>query len=138
MPALDFQPRFRRLILLGEKRQTIRKVRKRPIRVGDALFLYGGQRRKGGGNRLMEATCVEASPICIRSFRPSIPRRVPSKNRPRIRPRLVVGVCLDGEHLSRADIIALARRDGFPGPFGFIRFFVRTHGLPFQGVLIRW
>jgi hypothetical protein len=44
MPALDFQARFAPLVESGEKRQTIRKRRKRPIGVGQTLYLWTGQR----------------------------------------------------------------------------------------------
>ena len=41
MPAINFQPRFVDLIVRGDKTCTIRKVRKNPIKVGDACQKSG-------------------------------------------------------------------------------------------------
>lgn len=46
MPAYSFKDRFADLVESGEKRQTIRPVRKRPTVPGDTLFLYRGMRTK--------------------------------------------------------------------------------------------
>lgn len=45
MPLLGFSV-FKDKILNGEKRQTIRKARKIPIKVGDTLYLYWKPRTK--------------------------------------------------------------------------------------------
>lgn len=45
MPSIGFT-KFKEKILSGEKRQTIRRVRKREIKVGDTLYLYWHLRRK--------------------------------------------------------------------------------------------
>lgn len=57
MPLLGFTV-FREKIELGLKRQTIRKLRKRPIKVGDKLYLYWKLRTKQC-EKLGEATCTE-------------------------------------------------------------------------------
>jgi len=49
---------FRDLILSNKKRQTIRKLRKRPIMVGDRLHLYWKLRTKEC-RKLGEAICTE-------------------------------------------------------------------------------
>jgi len=46
MPALNFSV-FVDKVESGEKRQTIRKRRKRPIKMGNTLHLYTGMRTKG-------------------------------------------------------------------------------------------
>ena len=45
MPALSFKV-FKEKLLSGEKRQTIRPIRKRSFKVGDKLVLYWKQRTK--------------------------------------------------------------------------------------------
>ena len=59
MPALNFQKQFVPLIESGEKRQTIRSQRKQPIKVGDLLYLYTGQRTKNC-RKLAESICLFA------------------------------------------------------------------------------
>jgi len=51
MPTINFT-KFK--VESGEKRQTIRAVRKRPIKVGDKLHLYSGLRTKKARNLLKE------------------------------------------------------------------------------------
>ena len=57
MPALSFSL-MKEKILDGSKRQTVRKFRKRPIKVGDKLFLFWKQRTKEC-ERLKEASCLQ-------------------------------------------------------------------------------
>ncbi len=56
-PAISFSV-FREKLLNGEKRQTIRKHRKRPIKIGDVLYLYWHMRRKDC-ELLKTVNCVE-------------------------------------------------------------------------------
>ncbi len=58
MPLLGFSV-FKEKIQDGSKRQTIRKKRKQPIKVGDTLYLYWHTRQKDC-EKLGEATCKEA------------------------------------------------------------------------------
>ena len=46
MPALPFNKQFVGKVESGEKRQTIRKRRKRPIKAGDRLSFFTGWRTK--------------------------------------------------------------------------------------------
>lgn len=46
MPALNFTKDLSEKVLHGIKTQTVRAKRKRPIKVGDKLFLYTGMRTK--------------------------------------------------------------------------------------------
>lgn len=59
MPALNFTV-FIDKIMSGEKCQTIRPMRKRPIKPGDKLYLYTGMRHKNC-QKLGEAVCVTVS-----------------------------------------------------------------------------
>lgn len=45
MPAMSFSL-LKEMLLSGKKCQTIRKPRKRPLRVGDVLYVYWKQRTK--------------------------------------------------------------------------------------------
>lgn len=65
MPALSFSV-FKNKIISGEKAQTIRRVRKYPIRPGDRLTLYWKQRTPEI-QKLGEARCVEV--LSIKIFR---------------------------------------------------------------------
>ena len=64
MPALNFQEQFAAAVESGEKRQTIRSERKRPIKVGDTLYLYTGMRTKRC-RKLGSAGCVGIEEIRI-------------------------------------------------------------------------
>jgi predicted transcriptional regulator len=63
MPLIGFTV-FKDKILSGEKTQTIRKLRKNPIIVGDHLYLYWHLRQKDC-EKLGEATCTEVFQIRI-------------------------------------------------------------------------
>ncbi|AFY39879.1 hypothetical protein Lepto7376_3703 [[Leptolyngbya] sp. PCC 7376] len=67
MPALNFQKQFVPLIESGKKRQTIR-CRKRPIKVGDLLYLYTGQRTKNC-RKIAESICLETQHFDFRMSR---------------------------------------------------------------------
>ena len=57
MPLLGFSV-FRDEVKDGKKRQTIRRQRKQPIKVGDSLYLYWHLRRKDC-HLLRKAKCFE-------------------------------------------------------------------------------
>lgn len=115
MPALNFQKRFAGRVEDGSKRQTIRAMRKHPIRQGDRLYLYTGMRtrscRKLGG-----ATAILVRDILITQ----------------------TAVKLDGDTLAARRVAELARADGFESVSEFKDFFRTQHGLPFRGQLIQW
>ena len=69
MPALNFKAEFAPLVESGEKRQTIRKLRKdgRDPKVGDALYLYTGMRTKKC-RKLGIAPCESVQPIEIDEY----------------------------------------------------------------------
>ena len=122
MPALNFQARFAPLVENGEKRQTIRAYRKdkHDPKPGDTLYLYTGMRSKAC-RKIGEARCKKVYEItlCERYRDPSI------------------GTLMAGSGLP-GSIDSLARLDGFKNPTEMFDWFEKTHGLPFEGLLIKW
>jgi hypothetical protein len=120
MPALNFQPRFAELILSGAKRQTVRQLRRRPIRPGETLHLYTGQRTQQV-RFLGYAVCDDALKIRIS----------PDADRPRVE---VEGI---GAPV-KPDFFA--RRDGFSSWGALRAFFASVYPGrdEIAGVLITW
>ncbi len=115
MPALNFKKHFAEKILKGFKKQTIRLPRKRPIRVGDKLYLYTGMRTKQC-ELIATTECIEVRKIEL--------RRAKAK--------------LGGRIITYHDAFNLAVRDGFTGYHDMLDFFEEHYGLPFKGRLIKW
>jgi len=108
MPILMFQPQFHRAIETGEKLQTIRPPRIRPIRPGDSLSLrasWTGAAYRSPQRELRRAVCQGVERITI------------------------------GEDFADDDE---ARRDGFADAAAMRDWFRRVHGLPFTGDRISW
>lgn len=119
MPALNFQKRFAPRVEDGTKRQTIRARRKdgRDPKPGDPLYLYTGMRTKGC-RKLGVATCTSVDRIGIDGF---------------------LSVWIGAEPvLGPLGRRSLAVADGFAGWRGMYDWFQTTHGIPFEGLLIRW
>lgn len=121
MAILNFQKRFATFVELGIKRQTIRARRKYPIREGEDLYLYTALRTKS-------AKLLRIAPC-----------------------RYARGISIDLDIDGRAEIIIagqgplppeekkdLAAKDGFKNVGEMLTFFRDTHGLPFEGQLIKW
>lgn len=119
MPILNYQKQFAPLIESGEKRQTIRALRKRPIIRGDRLFHYTGLRTKAC-RKLLESKCLWADRIDI------IPHG-----------KVFINNWLCTGSMRKFAIADGFRREGFEWE-DMLEFFERTHGLPFTGQLIRW
>jgi len=119
MPALNFQNRFADQVESGQKRQTIRLQRKRPIVVNDKLYLYTGMRTKHC-RKLGETYCRQVTPIKMG--------------------RNYVHLMTEGEPWDMGPPARewFARRDGFDSWKAMCQWFSRQHGLPFEGVLIVW
>lgn len=116
MPALNFQKQFIGAIERGEKSQTIRATRKRPIKFGDTLYLYTGMRTNVC--RLIRAVrCRQTSAVAI------------SEN---------AQLKIDGRTQQPGERERFARADGFEDYAQMIAWFEKTHGLPFVGDLIVW
>lgn len=125
MPALNFKAKWIPLILSGAKRQTIRETRKVPIKMGDTLYLYTGQRTKTS-TLLLTTECVEVKKIELYIVCCPTERRVKIGN----------------FILSREAKEQLAKDDGFNSFNEFWDFFF--HDDPeremngFEGQLIKW
>lgn len=113
MPALNFQARFAPLIISGAKRQTIRRVRKTPIKPGDRLCLYTGMRTKGC-RKIGEAVCEDTASVWIYDDH----------------------INVGGRYFPPLDLFAKA--DGLSSWAEMRDFFREHYGLPFKGVIIYW
>lgn len=116
MVAYNFQARFAAAVEAGTKQQTIRAPRNRcpHAKVGVPLQLYTGMRTKAC--RLLRlALCSDVCHVSI----------------------LADGVSMYPRD-SPEDLDAFARLDGFENWHEMRDWFDSMHGLPFQGVLIRW
>ncbi len=117
MPALNFMKQFAPLVENGEKRQTIRKVRKHPIKVGDTLYLYTGMRTKAC-RKLGEVRCKSVHHVAFG--------------------RMEMGGYQGTWYQGPGWLKGVSKRDGLPSEEALLGWFEKTHGLPFEGVLIRW
>ena len=144
MPALNFQKQFAAAVESGEKRQTIRKQRKHPIKLGDKLYLFTGQRTKWC-RRVVVRRAVEV----IRRVVKGLPRGhvvectgvTPVKIEPGhvwLQDLRIAGGGGRWRRLLVHDLQLFAEDDGFVLAEELLDWFERTHGLPFEGVLIRW
>ncbi|MEN6292769.1 MAG: hypothetical protein ABFD07_12240 [Methanobacterium sp.] len=116
MPALNFKKQFIDIIINGEKSQTIRAKRKKPIKKGDHLYLYTAMRTKQC-KKIGEATCSQIYEIYINTFG---------------------AVYINDNILSGRQVKQLAIADGFATGKEMIDWFENTHGLPFSGHIIYW
>ena len=120
MHALNFQERFALKVASGEKRQTIRRVWKRPIKAGDKLYLYTGMRTKRC-RPLRTAVCLKREAVLINEHSISAVRNG------------VLEIWTEGEAANW-----FARLDGFDSWEEMRDWFKARYGLPFEGVLIMW
>ena len=132
MPALNFQKQFADAVESGKKLQTIRAYRKdkRDPKPGDTLYLYTGMRTKQC-RKLGEVECKD-----VKHFALTV--RGPSGN---VNMTLNCGFAfgsLSGGGQFRSRMTRLARADGFASAEEMVKWFEKTHGLPFEGLLIRW
>jgi hypothetical protein len=116
MPALNFQKQFADKVQNGEKNQTIRAYRKRPFEIGDHIYVYTGMRTKGC-RKLKEAELSEVQHIVIMEDE---------------------RIFLESDLLGPITSDKLAKDDGFSSLLEMIQWFKKTHGLPFEGQLIKW
>jgi len=115
MPSLNFKQRFATLVESGQKRQTIRKMRKRRFRTGDTLYLFTGM-RTAECHRLGTHCCISVHDVTI------TPEHIE----------------IDGRMLTAEETGKLAQADGFASTREFLDFFRREHDLPLLAQLIRW
>lgn len=111
---------FREQILSGAKCQTIRAVRKNPIKVGETLYLWWKQ-RSPEREKLGEATCTSIKHVFINN---GVEIKKADDD---------FAAFLSGEQLEE-----FAIADGFNNWQELVEFFESTHGLPFEGIVIQW
>jgi len=123
MTVIMFQGRFAPLVVAGTKTQTIRQPRKRPVKVGDRLSLrqWSGAAYRSPQVVLRETVCIGVGRIIIRDS--GITR---------------VNIFGSWEHVRYNFIDTFAIADGFSDWEDMANWFRKAHGLPFEGVLIRW
>lgn len=126
MAILNFQKRFADKVRRGIKQQTIRAFRKYPIEFGERLYLYTGLRTKLARKLRGEAWCIGTRFIEITEvgitiyYKNTRPDRMVARSR----------------SLARLNRFAVA--DGFKDWAEMKAFWLETHGLPFEGTLIKW
>ena len=121
MPALNFQERFADAVETHKKRQTIRRVWKRPIKPGDTLYLKMGMRTKRC-RKLGKEVCSDYRPITINEHSISLLTNLGT-----------LEIWPEGYPLAW-----FARKDGFDSWEEMRDWFRDRYGLPFEGVLITW
>lgn len=125
-PLLGFTV-FKEKILDGTKTQTIRKIRKNPIKVGDKLFLYWHPRQKDC-EKLGEGICIETFPILIfEDYWFGKQRLFISEHDGKI--------FMPTETERFKEIVT---RDGFSNPEEMLAFFKSYYPLPEVFQVIRW
>ena len=116
MPMLNFQKQFAADVESGKKTQTIRSRRKHPIKKGDTLYLYTGARTKAC-RKLREVRCKDVLDIFI------------------FKDFFAAGQSL---YHRNGVLNEFAQLDGFKDWTEMCDWFDKTHGLPFNGDLIKW
>jgi len=117
MVAYNFKKQFAEKVRDGSKCQTVRGHRDRHARPGEPTQLYTGQRTK------QCEKLITPDPLCL-----SVEEIV-------INSDLVV---ISGWVLGRNEQEGFAIADGFESYAEFLAFFAETHGIGFEGVLIKW
>lgn len=121
MPAINFQARFADAVKSGLKRQTIRPVRRgRPIKIGDLLRLYTGQRTKDC-RFLGSGRCDGVA-------------RITMDLAPKKKPVIFIG----SRQLPMETFESMAKSDGFKNWREMREWFSDRYGGKFEGVVIRW
>ena len=126
MPALNFKAQFAEDVESGHKRQTVRAHRKdgRPhAKVGDTIKLYTGMRTKAC-RLLGEATVTSIKPVRIEATQMYLDGKL-----------MLAGLCSRDDPMTDNEF---AEADGFDSFMDMADWFRDVHGLPFEGVVIRW
>jgi hypothetical protein len=119
MPSLNFKKQFTGDVESLVKRQTIRPKRRYPVKKGDRLYFYTGQRTKYC-RKLGEGLCLSVEDILFEMD------------------SLYVNIYVDNQKLGMIEAFELAQADGFSTVPDFVTFFYKNYGFPFQGDLIKW
>jgi hypothetical protein len=119
MKVLMFKPQFTDAVGQHIKRQTVRPVRKNPIKPGDKLSLrhWLDLPYRSKQVLLRTATCTTTHEITIS------------------RDGFVI---INGLRLCEKEQEEFANDDGFIDSKVMVAWFDQVHGLPFRGTLIKW
>lgn len=124
MPQLNFSAQFAGPVADGTKRQTIRAMRKNPIKLDDTLHLFTGLRTKQARRLLPPQTCKAALNIQIRwktTKYSSLEIRLQHKGK-----------------LNPIEVWELMKADGFFSREDFAAWFLPKGTEEFKGQLIKW
>lgn len=122
MPALNFKKQFADDVESGKKRQSIRAKRAdgRNPHAGQPAYLFTGMRTKSC-RRLRTSTFISVEEIILDWHS---------------------GIFLQGRWLLPAEVLYVAKDDGFPGWPEMKEFFRKEHDLSgdnqFHGLLMKW
>lgn len=123
MVAYSFQKRFAPPIIAGTKRGTIRGLRKRHARMGEAVQLYSGMRTRFWARIITDPVCTGCRAIRL-VFRQGA--------------LMAASYPLAG--MAIRDLDLFAQRDGFTDADDFSEFWMQAHGRIecFEGFHITW
>lgn len=128
MPAYSFKAQFADAVANRTKRQTIRAIgKKRHAKPGEKLQLYTGMRTKSCRK------LISPDPECI-----AVHAVYMLKIAENSRDAHAYQLFLDGKLIFWGEVSEIATADGFENSTDFFNFFDDVHGMPFEGVLIRW
>lgn len=120
MPTFSFQRQFADLVESGKKKQTIRKYRKRTPKAGQTAYLYTGMRTTEC-RKLGEGVITEVGIVRINDF------------------GLFIDMPNNFMSIRRTETLnEFARADGFTDWFDMVDWFKNQHGIPFEGILVKW
>jgi hypothetical protein len=103
----------------GSKHFTIRQLRKKPIKKGEALQLYTGLRTKQA-RKLRDAVCKNVWNIKIQNKKSEFL------------------FWLDNNQLSLKEVKGISNKIGFGSVEEWIEYFKEKYKFPFKGHLIEW
>lgn len=128
MVAYGFRPEFVELVRSGKKTQTIRKPRtggSRHARPGEPIQLFENWRTPEVRKIIDDPMCVSVDRVKIWCDELGL--------------RSFSHFYEYGCHtMWEEGVHGEAQADGFPDVESLFKFFEDTHGLPFEGVLIKW
>ena len=120
MALINFSRKdFIKAVVEGSKHFTIRQLRKKPIRKGEALQLYTGLRTKQA-EKLRDAVCKNTWDIKIENKKDELL------------------FSLNGKQLSLKEVKDISKNIGFESVEGWIEYFKEKYKFPFKGQLIEW
>lgn len=135
MPALNFKAQFAPLVESGKKRRTIRAFRKdkRDPKKNDPLYFYTGLRTK------------QSRPLIVSGIKPFLgckPKNTFGYPCKAVTPIRITqdwaSVFMAGKWANVAHLDTFAQLDGLADWNEMRDWFDKTHGLPFDGLLIEW